>query len=155
YTSVSFHPDGLLVGLGAKDSTIGIWDLKAGSKVQTFEGHQGAINSIGFSENGYYLATSATGHAVVNIWDLRKLAIVHTIDLSEEGKSVQKVTFDPSAQYLGVATGHSIRLYLNKKWTEIFKTDIHSGDITDFKFGKNSRHIVSAGADRAIIVTGA
>ncbi|KAJ3107393.1 hypothetical protein HDU97_004275 [Phlyctochytrium planicorne] len=156
YTSLSFHPDGVLLGTGSKDSSVKIWDIKSGTTVNVFEEHRGAVNSIGFSENGYYLATSASEDPVVRIWDLRKLQNVFSIDLSSEGiKSVQKVAFDPSAQYLGVAAGSGLRLYLNKKWTELFKqTDVHAGDITDFKFGENSKYIASAGADRSIVVTG-
>ncbi|KAJ3194349.1 hypothetical protein HDU67_004777 [Dinochytrium kinnereticum] len=164
-TAVSFHPDGMLMGLGLKNSLVDIWDVKAGSKVHSFEGHQGAVTSISFSENGYYLASCANGESIVKLWDLRKLTNFHSIDLSKENvKSIQKVAFDPSAQYLGVAVGSSIRngsgthchfrIYLNKKWTELLNAEVHSADITDFKFGENSKHIVSAGADRKIVVTG-
>ena len=36
-----------------------------------FDGHEGRINGISFSENGYYMATAATDG--VKLWDLRKL----------------------------------------------------------------------------------
>lgn len=39
--------------------------------VAKFDGHEGRINSISFSENGYYMATAATDG--VKLWDLRKL----------------------------------------------------------------------------------
>ncbi|KAJ3103051.1 hypothetical protein HDU97_010407 [Phlyctochytrium planicorne] len=156
YTSLSFHPDGVLLGTGSKDSSVKIWDINSGKTIKIFEEHHGAVTSVGFSENGYYLATSAAEDPIVRIWDLRKLQNVHSIDLSADGiKGIQKVAFDSSAQYLAVAAASGLRLYLNKKWTEIFKqTDIHAGDITDFKFGENSKYIVSAGADRSIVVTG-
>ncbi|KAI8855325.1 WD40-repeat-containing domain protein [Chytridium lagenaria] len=156
YTSASFHPDGLLLGLGSKDSTVSIWDIKVGSKVQSFDGHAGAVSSIAFSENGYYLATVANGAPIVKLWDLRKLSNFHSIDLSSEGvKNVHKVAFDLSAQYLAVSADKGLRIYLNKKWTELYKAEqVHSSDITDIKFGENSKYIVSAGTDRSIIVTG-
>lgn len=36
-----------------------------------FDGCQGRINEISFSENGYYMATAASDG--VKLWDLRKL----------------------------------------------------------------------------------
>lgn len=36
-----------------------------------FDGHEGRINGISFSENGYYMATAASDG--VKLWDLRKL----------------------------------------------------------------------------------
>ena len=39
--------------------------------VAKFEGHKGAVTGVCFSENGYYLATSAADG--VKLWDLRKL----------------------------------------------------------------------------------
>lgn len=42
-----------------------------------FEGHTGRINSLSFSENGYYMASAATDG--VRIWDLRKLKTIRWV----------------------------------------------------------------------------
>ena len=44
----------------------------------TLAGHKGAVHSLSFSENGYYLATAAEDG--VKLWDLRKLKNFKTLD---------------------------------------------------------------------------
>lgn len=156
YTSVAFHPDGLLLATGTADSVVRIWEAKSAKNVKSFEGaHVGKVTSIAFSENGYYLATGADGHGVVRLWDLRKLNNFHSIDLSAHGvTSVSRVAFDFSGQYLGVAAGKDIRVYLNKQWDELAHFTPHSADVTDFKFAENARHIVSCGMDRKVSIFG-
>lgn len=110
YSTTHFHPDGLILGLGGADSSIRIWDVKSLSCVSTFTGHSGGrkINSIAFSENGYYLASTAHGESVVKLWDLRKLVNFHTIELGNAA-AVSKVSWDESGMYLGVGYGSDVR----------------------------------------------
>ena len=107
---MDFHPDGLLLATGTSQGAVQIWDVKSGSSVQSltdFDGHE--ITTMSFSENGYYFATGLKSGSV-KLWDLRKLTNFHTIELSQGGKTgIQKVRFDASAQYLGVAYGNQLR----------------------------------------------
>ena len=49
----------------------------------SFTGHKGAVHSMSFSENGYYLATTADDG--VKLWDLRKLKNFKTLHRGGEG----------------------------------------------------------------------
>lgn len=71
-----------------------------------FLGHSGAITTISFSENGYYLATAADD-ACVKLWDLRKLRNFKTLQL-DEGYQIKDLCFDQSGTYLAVA-GSDVR----------------------------------------------
>ena len=50
------------------------------------------ITSLAFSENGYYLA-SGDSEGTVNLWDLRNLSCIHTLNL-ESKSTVTSLNFD-------------------------------------------------------------
>ena len=56
YTCAGFHPDGLILATGM-GKAVRVWELKSQTNAATFDGHTGAVTSLAFSENGYYLAT--------------------------------------------------------------------------------------------------
>lgn len=126
-------------------SVIKIWDLKERANVAKFPGHSGPITDIAFSENGYYLATSADD-SVVKLWDLRKLKNFKTITL-EDRFEVKSLSFDQSGTYLAVG-GSEVQIYLVKQW-ELLKTFAeHSGLVTGVKFGRHAQFVASTGMDR-------
>jgi len=141
---VSFHPDGLILGTGTANSDVKIWDIKSQKNVATFEGHTGKVTSLSFSENGYYLATSAGN--VVKLWDLRKLK--NFFDLPEVG-NVNAVEWDYSGTYLAVAAD-DIRIFTGKALSHIATFSKHSKTVTDVKWGSSAKFLASTSMDRSL-----
>lgn len=161
YESVQIHPDGTLMALGTAEGVVHIWDLKAVTKVETLQGHNGPIRTLDFSENGYYLAVAASSTsapAEVKIWDLRKIAVAGVISLPEEYSSsgpIRAVKFDPAGAFLAVA-GNDLRIYANKSWKELKVYDEGlAGEITAVQWDPRNGDIVTVGADRTMRVLGA
>jgi pre-mRNA-processing factor 19 len=81
YSSCSFHPDGLILGIGTSSGELKVWDIREPKHVTDLKDANSSSNSnntvqsLSFSENGYL---SAAGYASgeVKIWDLRKLTCV-------------------------------------------------------------------------------
>lgn len=140
------HPDGMIFGTGETNGLIRIWDLTNQTAVATIEGHKNEISGLSFSQNGYYLATSAIKESVVNIVDLRKAQIVKKIELPE-GREIRSVTFDHSGSYLGMA-GSSVNFYQVKSWSHIADFNEHTDIITDLKFSNNCTYFATTSLDR-------
>ena len=155
-----------------------IWDIKTQTNVASFEGHEGPVTCLAFSENGYYLATGADD-ATIKLWDLRKLKNFNTIS-AEDKRPVKAVNFDYSGAFLAVARGTSPRcvrtvlagtqsecefehspprspcsVYETKTWSVVKSFGDHAGDVTGVCFGKAARSLAATSADGALKLYGA
>ncbi|VFQ85430.1 unnamed protein product [Cuscuta campestris] len=157
YTSAAFHPDGLILGTGTAGATVKIWDVKSQAVVAQFDGHVGAVTSLSFSENGYFLATAAVDG--VKLWDLRKLRNFRNFPSYDENTPTQTVEFDHSGSYLALG-GSDIRVYqvasVKSEWNSI-KTlpDLSgTGKATCLKFGLDAKYIAVGSMDRNLRIFG-
>ena len=91
---------------------------------------------MAFSENGYYFATGSTQQGIVNIWDLRKLALVQTLLQNEVDQfKFGCMEFDGSGQYLSVGSlGGVIKIYSTKNWECLTKFESHKDSVTSIRF---------------------
>lgn len=144
FTSLSVHPDGTLLAVGTSNSAISIFDVRSGAVAATLipeDTSPFTVNTLSFSENGYHLlAPSAT--STVAIWDLRKQKTAHSIQIGD-GFKINKVAYDTSAGFLGVAGSEGVRLYAHKTWEELVRFE-EAGDVKDFAFGELGKEIWGA-----------
>lgn len=147
YSAISVHPDGLLCGVAGKNGTIQVYDIRKSSVVATLPGHNDAVNSLAFSENGYYAASGgADGNAVA--WDLRKLNKNNGIVKQFEcGSPVNSVAFDYSGAYLAVASDQ-VQVFKSKKWNLLATYEGHSKAVSAVEWGPDAGWLASASMDR-------
>ena len=133
-TSLAIHPDGALLALGTPSSKIQISDVRSGAVAATIspEGTSFSVHTLSFSENGYHLLAPDSLTSVA-IWDLRKMTAAHSIPLGDAFK-VNKVVYDYSANFFGVAGSGGIRLFAHKTWEELARFE-EASDVTDLVFG--------------------
>jgi len=146
---LSFHPDGLILGTGAQDCVVQIWDIKQQKKVGSLQGHNGPVVDLSFSGNGYYLATAQNNS--IKMWDLRKSTNLLTIDL--EDFNLSAIEFDDSGTYLAAA-GQDLRIYAGKTLNHINTFTKHTSAVTDVKFGKDAQWLASTSLDRSLKIWG-
>ncbi|GLB36481.1 putative nuclear matrix protein NMP200 [Lyophyllum shimeji] len=144
FTSLAIHPDGTLLALGTPASTIQIYDIRTGAIAASLSPPEGVpftVHTLSFSENGYHLL-SPDSLSSVAIWDLRKQKSTHTFSLGDDFK-LNKVLYDPSAQFFGVAGNQGIRVYAHKTWEELVRLE-EGGEVSDFEFGEQGKEIWGA-----------
>ncbi|KDE05610.1 hypothetical protein MVLG_03982 [Microbotryum lychnidis-dioicae p1A1 Lamole] len=150
-TSIAFHPDGAIFGLGSSDGQIRIFDSVTGKIAATFDTTLGeAVVSLSFSENGYTLASASKGSNKVQIWDLRKQTNSANVELPEgEATLVNQVRFDPSAQYLTVV-GNDLRVFANKTWEPVLVNEENTSEITGVEWSADGKEIATSSLDRSV-----
>jgi pre-mRNA-processing factor 19 len=147
FSCIHFHPDGLILGTGTVDGKVRIWDVKEGKNVATFDDHDGSVNSICFSENGYHLA-GAGEDGFVRLWDLRKLKNFQNLNL--DNGPANAVSFNYSGKYLACAS-NSIQVYVVKQWDAPLVTlEAHSQAVTDVTWGSDALFLASTSMDRSL-----
>jgi pre-mRNA-processing factor 19 len=154
YSDAQFHPDGLILGTCTADSAVKIWDVKSQQCVVSFAAHGGAkVESLDFSENGYYLATAASDG--IKVWDLRKVAKqgANAVPAKHfEGSSSKNARFDFSGQYLLGAFGNCVRVWQAKSWNDIASFDAHTSATTSVAWGLDASFFISASLDNTLKV---
>ena len=141
FTSLAIHPDGTLLGLGTPTSTIQIYDIRSGLVVATLtppDSPPFTVNTLSFSENGYHLL-APDSLSSVGVWDLRKPKLATSISLGD-GFKVNKVSYDYSAQLLGVAGSEGVRVFAHKSWDELARFE-EGGETVDLKFTGEAKEI--------------
>ncbi|KIK70432.1 hypothetical protein GYMLUDRAFT_65663 [Collybiopsis luxurians FD-317 M1] len=141
FTSLSIHPDGTLLALGTPTSTIQIYDVRIGAIAASLtppESVPFSIHTLSFSENGYHLL-APNSQSTVAVWDLRKQKAATNIDLGDDFK-INKVVYDVSAQYLGVAGNLGGRVFMNKTWEELVRFE-EGGEMNDFVYGDMGKEL--------------
>jgi pre-mRNA-processing factor 19 len=141
YASLSVHPDGTLLALGTSSSSIQIYDVRTGALAASLVPSNASpftVNTLSFSENGYHLLAPDSLSSVA-VWDLRKQKTAHSISLGD-GFKVNKVLYDYSAQFLGVAGSEGARIFAHKTWDELVRFE-EGGEVTDLVFGPQGKQL--------------
>jgi pre-mRNA-processing factor 19 len=144
FTSIAVHPDGTLFALGTPNSTIHIYDVRTGAIAASLtppDATPFTVNTLSFSENGYHLAAPSS-HSTVAIWDLRHEKAAASIGLGDDFK-INKVSYDYSRQFLGVAGSQGARVFANKSWEELVRLE-EGGEVSDLAWGEQGKEIWGA-----------
>jgi len=152
-----FHPDGLILATGTRDSVLKIWDVRQQNNVANCADHSGAVSGISFSENGYLLA-SASHDGTVMVWDLRKLKCIKTLTVGDGKQPVNALAFDLSGSYLAVGADELsvLSVKASKDWSDVALPDpvrtAHSKPVSAVAWGPLAAFLTSASADRTVKV---
>lgn len=153
-TACAFHPDGNLFGAGTQAGDIKVFQTESGVQAESF--HLGTpVQSLVFSENGFWFAASGKGQSTTTIFDLRKSGPAAQVKELQTGDA-QALDWDYSGQYLATAgsTGVTVQMYQKsaKKWSEPLRT---SSPAAALRWGEQARSLVTVSKEGVVSVLGA
>jgi len=131
---------------GAGDKTVSLWDIRTNLCVQTFYGHNNAVNCTSFNIRGDTIA-SGDCDGITKVWDVRMVKELCQFDSGLA--SVHQAVFDKSCSYVLVgsedATIKVFNLGTKEKDAELKG---HEDAVLDlcFDYGKEG-YLVSASSD--------
>ncbi|ODQ54383.1 cell cycle control protein cwf8 [Saitoella complicata NRRL Y-17804] len=150
FTVARFHPDGQLLGVGTSEGGVQIYDVRTGQVMASVNTNGGAITSLHFSENGYWLAVSSATDKKARLVDLRTASVTKEFD--GPGK-ISTVRWDLSGQFLAFAgdEGVIVQQYVKreKSWREIKRFDRAA---TVVEWGARAEQLITGGAEGVLTV---
>jgi len=108
-TAVAFGPKGKWCATGSDDSTICIWDVATGTKLETLTGHRGKITSVQFASENQLV--SASVDQMLLLWNLKENGAVDKIKkLEGRGGEVAMLGVHPNGKQVLFDQGKELRL---------------------------------------------
>jgi pre-mRNA-processing factor 19 len=153
-TACAFHPDGNLFGAGTQTGDIKVFKTDTGEQAETF--NLGTpVQTLVFSENGFWFAAAGKGQSTTTIFDLRKSGPAAQVKELQTGDA-QALAWDYSGQYLATAgsTGVTVQMYTksSKAWSEPLRT---STPATAIRWGAEAKSLVAVSKEGVMSVLGA
>ncbi|KAL2260470.1 hypothetical protein VTK26DRAFT_5515 [Humicola hyalothermophila] len=153
-TCCAFHPDGNLFGAGTQAGDIKIFQTVTGEQAESF--HLGTpVQTVVFSENGFWFAAAGKGQSTVTIFDLRKSGPAAQVKELQTGDA-QALAWDYTGQYLATAgsTGVTVQMYLksSKSWSEPLRSSTPAAAL---RWGAEAKSLVTVSKEGVVSVLGA
>jgi len=147
YWSTTFSPDGKILATGDTQQ-ITLWDMNTGKIFEELKGHQNAVLSLHFSNDGQRLYSSSRD-ATIRVWDLKAKS---SIVLPESNGVAQQIEISPDGSRLYAAClDGSVRMWNTKTRTLIatfasfsngdWVTVTHSGYFVSSQHGSDQLNI--------------
>lgn len=130
--------------------------MKSGQGLHEFEAPAGVkpgVQRLTFSENGTWLASANQGQTTVQVWDLRKTALLKTL---ETGTQITGLAWDYTGQFLATCGpgGLVVNQYSkgSKAWSEVLRKATASVDV---QWGAKATGLVALTAEGGVSVLAA
>ncbi|KAK3296465.1 uncharacterized protein B0H64DRAFT_417857 [Chaetomium fimeti] len=153
-TACAFHPDGKLFGAGTQSGDIKVFQSDTGEQAESF--NLGTpVQTLVFSENGFWFAAAGKGQSTTTIFDLRKSGPAAQVKELQTGDA-QALAWDYTGQYLATAgsMGVTVQMYSksSKSWSEPLRTSTPAAAI---RWGPEAKSLVTVSKEGVVSVLGA
>lgn len=144
---LAFAPNGLLVSVSA-DRTLRVWQAEKGRELRGVSCHRACVWAVAISPDGLTIATGSQD-CTIKLWDLDTLKCIKT--LTGHRATVSSISFTPTGSLVSGSIDGAVAHWSSDGRIESIRRE-HEGSVWGVSASKKGALILSAGADRAVVV---
>jgi guanine nucleotide-binding protein G(I)/G(S)/G(T) subunit beta-1 len=142
---------------GSTDSTVKVFDIKAGKCIQTFKGMESDVNSVKFFPNGWSFAAGGEDGSI-KLFDIRASGILGNYTDSSYRESVNTISFSLSGRLIfgsyDLINESRITIWDTVKEQKLFELTEHKDRTTCIAVSPNGFALASCSWDQLVKVYG-
>jgi WD40 repeat protein len=155
--SVAVSPDNALIAAGVEQynastqtsfGAVQIWRIADGVLVRNFTGYGAAVNSVGFSPDGQYVAGGSSDRSL-RVWRVADSTLVS--NRSDHAERLNSVAFSADGQWLASGSSdNTAKLYRTSNWALERTLTGHLDDVLSIAFSPDSKRLATASWDQTV-----
>jgi WD40 repeat protein len=149
-SAVAWSPDGKLLASAHDQGSLLLWDVKTGTELRSFQGHEGIVNAVAFSPDGKHVLSGSVDRTV-RLWDVKTGAEQRRF--GDPVDSVKCVAFSPDGRLVAASAGDYegvIHLWDADSGREIAKLPASKARIYQIAFSPDGKLLAGTGADNSL-----
>ena len=143
--AMSFSPDVSRLATAGEDATLTLWDVKTGTEISNFKGHQASLTATAFSPDGKLLVTGSSDKTA-RLWNVDGMLIT---TIAGHQDYINSAVFSPDGRYILTAS----RDHTAKVWSiqgESIRTLVHDGPVKLAVFSPDEQSIITVSGDTVV-----
>ena len=147
-TSITTHPDCLMLATGYSNGIVNVWDIRTQEKVSTSEEHKSSVTTLKFSQKGIHLASACHKEASGAIFNMKKSQNT-SLDFSSKAV-IRSIDFDHYSSYIVTAYDSNLSFSKVSEPSKVIASlpSAHKGAINQAMFAPDGSYLASVSEDR-------